>query len=45
MPIFSPIRINVGKADVDKSVLSGYEVHENWTMESRTFLVVKVVPL
>jgi hypothetical protein len=42
---FCPIRINVGTGDADKSVLSGYEVHENRTMESRTFHVVKVVPL
>jgi len=45
LPLFSSIRINVGTGDVDKIVLSGYEVHENWRLESRTFLVVKVVPV
>jgi len=43
LPLFCPIRINVGTGDVDKIVLCGYEFHENWSMESRTFLVVKVV--
>jgi hypothetical protein len=33
---FCPIRINVGTGYVDKIVLSGYDVHENWSMESRT---------
>jgi len=43
LPLFWPIRINVGTGDVEKIALSGYEVHENWSMESRNFLVVKVV--
>lgn len=43
--LFCPIRINVGTGNVEKIVLSGYEVHEKWSMESRTFLVVKVVPV
>jgi hypothetical protein len=42
---FCPIRINVGTGDVDKIVLRGYVVHKNWSMESRSFLVVKVVPV
>jgi hypothetical protein len=45
LPLFCPIRINVGTGDVDKIVLRSYEVHKNWSKESRTFLVVKVVPV
>jgi hypothetical protein len=45
LPLFCPIRLDVGAGDADKIVLSGYDVHENWSMESRTFFVVKVVPV
>jgi hypothetical protein len=42
LPSFCPIRINFGTGDVHKSVLSGGEFHENWSMEDRTFLMVKL---